>query len=338
MTILRSSFHKVVGFERQFPMHNGYFGAGMRNRTSPRNRFAFTLVELLVVIGIIALLVAILLPSLNKARQQALLTQCQAQMRDFGNAITMYTIDNKGYFPGPMLGQIRSGYQAGTPVLGTFIAPYLKLPTATANWQPIKTLMCPGYLAANPGIHDEASLWTYCQATYDPYPWFGYPVSTGTGCPFPVRVARFGTVKIVAADGSSSQQVGPMKASQVFNPAQMPLFSDFDNAAIVYASGANQGTGEAFLALNKVPNHGGRPETRQGVAELASGGAQNPSAIPNGPFYNYVDKTAATNPPRNYLFVDGHVQTYWKSDPILPPQLTTKFGPKPINWFIPVLN
>ncbi|HEV7299984.1 MAG TPA: prepilin-type N-terminal cleavage/methylation domain-containing protein [Tepidisphaeraceae bacterium] len=62
-------------------------------------RSAFTLVELLVVIGIIALLISILLPSLNKARQQANLVDCSARLRQMGQAIHLYASQHKGYLP-----------------------------------------------------------------------------------------------------------------------------------------------------------------------------------------------------------------------------------------------
>jgi len=59
----------------------------------------FTLVELLVVIGIIAVLIGILLPSLNKARKASRTTACLSNLRQAGLAFTMYVNDNKGRLP-----------------------------------------------------------------------------------------------------------------------------------------------------------------------------------------------------------------------------------------------
>jgi prepilin-type N-terminal cleavage/methylation domain-containing protein/prepilin-type processing-associated H-X9-DG protein len=66
---------------------------------SIRRRPAFTLVELLVVIGIIALLISILLPALSKAQQQAQQTVCMSNMRNLGQAVAIYQAENHGAFP-----------------------------------------------------------------------------------------------------------------------------------------------------------------------------------------------------------------------------------------------
>lgn len=65
----------------------------------PRSQKAFTLVELLVVIGIIAVLISILLPALSKVRWQATVTSCAARLRDLSNAVIMYANDNRGALP-----------------------------------------------------------------------------------------------------------------------------------------------------------------------------------------------------------------------------------------------
>lgn len=64
-----------------------------------QRRRAFTLVELLVVIGIIALLISILIPALNKARNQANAVKCSSNMRQIYMMCAMFAQDHKGHLP-----------------------------------------------------------------------------------------------------------------------------------------------------------------------------------------------------------------------------------------------
>jgi prepilin-type N-terminal cleavage/methylation domain-containing protein/prepilin-type processing-associated H-X9-DG protein len=70
-----------------------------RRYRRPRAARAFTLVELLVVIGIIAVLISLLLPALGRARAQAQTAACLANLRSIGQAINIYAINNRQSLP-----------------------------------------------------------------------------------------------------------------------------------------------------------------------------------------------------------------------------------------------
>src|SRR5439155_25298558 len=109
----RSYWRERPGFTRQFSRRFSRAGEVMKRRFTSKLGKGFTLVELLVVIGIIAVLLSILLPTLGKVRRQAYTLQCASNMRQLSMAMLMYIGDNKGRFPAAEFSTIAGVYPYG---------------------------------------------------------------------------------------------------------------------------------------------------------------------------------------------------------------------------------
>jgi len=98
-----------------------------------RRRRAFSLVELLIVIGVIAILIGLLMPTVARARESAQRTACLSNMRQLAGGFIQYCADNRGFFPRPSQNIIYTPedwiyYQYGRDPAQGRLVPYLGVP------------------------------------------------------------------------------------------------------------------------------------------------------------------------------------------------------------------
>ncbi len=114
------------------------------HRRRPHTRCAFTLIEVLVVVAIIALLVAVLLPSLARAREQARATVCLSHLKQQGLGLSSYSADNKAILP--WAGTFRYTLMEGEYYLGQAY-------TGMPDWVAVNIgLLYPRHVGASPEL------------------------------------------------------------------------------------------------------------------------------------------------------------------------------------------
>ena len=295
-----------------------------------RRRQAFTLVELLVVIGIIAVLVGILLPTLGAARRQAASVKCAAELREIGNCFKMYELENKGYWPVSRISGYKTNYPTGAntpynidgvnyPTANgaaywfTFLAKYAtkgKVGTAVGTnsgeaLQSRKTIFfgCPewdGYRAGGVFVGDT----NVVQVGYgmNPYPAFEANVTTAD---IPSPEARNAEIDTVS---------GPLgrflKAKAWTRPAERMLVADSKFwRASAYRPPALGPWPPAVVAQPIYSNVLGNPATDQQFASQTTAidiyrHGKTPKQVANYRFDPRGGKISY-----NVLYADGHVST-----------------------------
>lgn len=298
------------------------------SRVSGRLGFAragFTLVELLVVIGIIALLISMLLPALGKVRGQARGVQCQANLRTIGQSMYLYADRNKGALPyGFWDGTLPAGSSDTRPPAdraGSW--PMLLMnaldPRLGTNWNTAfntganttklrQALFCPelGSVATDQLVSASTHYLSHPRIMPQMGSYPGDVFQTGTPSLIPYKLAKIkrATEIIVIFDGS---MVPTASASgEIFIPRyQVPVANALDNDRINNAGADSTALTDNYskvTAAYMTPNNA-VDITAQGylLASTNKDIASNPSNIR---FRHSGNKVT------NALFADGHVGSF----------------------------
>jgi prepilin-type N-terminal cleavage/methylation domain-containing protein len=202
------------------------------------NRFGFTLIELLVVIAIIAVLIGLLLPAVQKARESALRSECSNNLHQIGISHQSYH-DAEGCFPAALYSGGKSVYRMILP----YIEQDANATTLYPNAGPIKTFICPSRRGASMQWADYAGSFSTQQQIPNNSPDADLARIKTTNSGLTVLDAGGLNVNlshITSHDGSTNTLLMAHKFVQPknYNQINQPPFSPYDNHSTLDAGWA----------------------------------------------------------------------------------------------------
>jgi prepilin-type N-terminal cleavage/methylation domain-containing protein/prepilin-type processing-associated H-X9-DG protein len=266
-------------------------------------RTAFTLVELLVVIGVIAILVGILLPALSKARKQANEIQCMNNMRQFGIGLQAYVAQSFGALPGEGYGD---GTGPGSKSIGIWSNPaywWNALPLTATNKTYNDMQLDP--TVPLPRAHDN-SIWV-CPEADDAVP------SSLAGDYIPAGGSK-GVFWMYGSDDSVLSLPPPQNKPPLAPPGPTGLRQTY--WCYVYNSKLNDTQGHDSVKIQQIPHSTEVPLlVEKLMAPLQNDPTFSISEEPVGRGKTAISRFANRHRGGGFLlFVDGHVGWFSRND------------------------